>query len=262
MNSFQLLFISEKERKKIISFHLNGEEITDKRFIMSSVFYYEFGVLHTKSHLFSNYITEYVVDNSITVLEPSTITSYALHHGLLYSQMSVLAKQRGLFYKIIGHMYISNVDIDSLLCEAKNFDILKGHNDCNRENPSEFIRYLRLAHDIMENAIDNHNLPKILLEPLFNHIIVHAIDHLNMWRFSKDLYFGHFLQRKYSPYDAFCNLFSRSIFAKPVSNPLFNNKIKTLTNNAFYAELYMELKILDKKFGVDYAEWVTASIMY
>ena len=49
---------------------------------------------------------------------------------------------------------------------------------------------------------------------------------------------------------------------KPVISPLLDNRLCRLTHNPFYKGYYVGLKELDRKYGFDIADTVTASVMY
>ena len=264
IENFSVVYAKPKlGEPEIKSFTLNGRERQGQQLIMSVVFSYLGTAMHTKSHLFSNSLAEYIIDNKLDILMPSTITSRPLHMGLLHSPMSVITEQRGWYYDLIGRFYVHPTLRPSCLEESRNLSVLEAHPDRVRseESPSPYIRYLASARVALQQVMDRHDLPANLTTPLFNHMIVHSTEHVNEWLYAQFRYGCILEDRPCTTMEAFRTMSLIALFCKPTTNPIFTNKIRYI-NNSFYKELYGKLKQLDAQFGFDFADEVNASIMY
>ena len=180
LESFKMTY--SKRKSTILSFELNGKEMHTRELIMSVLFAYHTTSLHTKCHLFSNSLTNYIIDNEIEILEPSTLSSIPLHQGLLFSTMSAVTEQRGWYYESVGQFYTHPAKRPSVLEESNNFSAMEHHKAlASKIDPCriKYLDYLVASHRVIGEVLQNHNLPKQLVEPLFNHTIVHSTDHIN-----------------------------------------------------------------------------------
>ena len=267
ITSFHVVYTKRRrldtESSRIISFVLNGTERYDRHLMMGVLFCYHSTSIHTKCHLFANSLTEYIIDNNLEILMPSTRTSLPLHHGLVHSAMSPVTESTGWYYYLVGRFYMHPSLRPSLLKEVKNISTLKGHaNHILREeaSPSIYIQYLKAARCDLKACMHHHNIPMHLLEALFNSTIVHSTDHGNykLARFWCSFVIGDARCTKLNVFRTTC---FNTLFAKPTLNPFFTNKICYMTN-PFYREVYERFKSLDAQYGMSYADMITASIMY
>ena len=182
LESFKLSY--SRLTSTIVYFELNGEEMHTRELIMSVIFTYHTTSIHTKCHLFSNSVTTFILDQNMEILEPATITSIPLHNALIHSTMSAVTEQRGWYYKMIGQFYTHPVKRSSLIDESKNFSAMKHHETMASKRvvyQGNYMRYLMASRLVLGDVLDHHNLPPLLLDPLFNHTIVHSTDHYNIY---------------------------------------------------------------------------------
>ncbi|XP_078691198.1 uncharacterized protein LOC144921769 [Branchiostoma floridae x Branchiostoma belcheri] len=102
-----------------------------------------------------------------------------------------------------------------------------------------------------------HGVDLKLLDALFNHTIVHSVDHDGSSKWS-------LLRCSLHPWDTECSIYQafnasmiRIILIQPNLNPLAPNTIRSI-NKPFYQDLYRELRKIDPKM----ADVVTASVMF
>ncbi|KAI8486267.1 hypothetical protein Bbelb_359830 [Branchiostoma belcheri] len=119
-----------------------------------------------------------------------------------------------------------------------------------------FWRHFR-SRQALQIVMERHKIDPKLLDPLFNHTIVHSLDHdassgWLMLRFSL-----HPWGTKCSMYQAFNTSMFRILITLPNLNPLAPNTIRSI-NKPFYQDLYRELRKIDRKM----ADAVTASVMF
>ena len=252
----------DTESSRIISFVLNGTERYDRHQMMGVLFCYHSTSIHTKCHLYANSLTEYIIENKLEILMPSTHTSLPLHHGLVHSEMSPVTESTGWYYNLVGRLYMHPSLRSSILKEVKNISALKGHaKHIFRDKACPiYIQYPHAARCALKTCMHHHNIPMHLLEALFNSTIVHSTDHGNykLPRFWCSFVIG---DARCTVLNVFRTTCFNTLFAKPTLNPMFTNKICYMTN-PFYKEVYECLKSLDAKYGMTYADMVTASIMY
>ena len=267
ITSFHVVYTKRRhldtETSRIISFVLNGTERYDRHQMMGVLFCYHTTSIHTKCHLYANSLTEYIINNKLEILMPSTHTSLPLHHGLVHSAMSPVTESTGWYYYLVGRLYMHPSLRSSVLKEVKNLSTLKGHaNHTLREeaSPSIYIQYLKAARCALKACMHHHNIPMHLLEALFNSTIVHSTDHAayKLPRFWCSFVIGDARCTKLNVFRTTC---FNTLFAKPTLNPFFTNKICHMTN-PFYKEVYERLKSLDAQYGMSYADMITASLMY
>ncbi|XP_066271560.1 uncharacterized protein [Branchiostoma lanceolatum] len=102
-----------------------------------------------------------------------------------------------------------------------------------------------------------HGIDLKLMEALFNHIIVHSMDHHGGDESSHLRYSLHPWHTGCTPYQAFKTNMFRVLIIRPNLNPLAPNTLRSI-NKPFYQDLYRELKKIDP----EVAEVATASVMY
>ena len=206
---------------------------------MEVIFFYHTTGMHPKSHIFSNGLTEYILDNKLEHLHPSTRASIPLHDGLIHSDFSpVTAKKsrESISYKLIGHLYSGWISRESLENEAMNLCAFAIHRYPSTNVP--FVEYLKGSRNALKTILLHHGLSPGLLEPLFNHIVVHYIDHDLSYSVSWNLEFGVKLRpERPGLYERFRSLFARWQLVKPNYNPLDSNKIRD-SKIAFYRDVY------------------------
>ncbi|CAH1268930.1 Hypp4028 [Branchiostoma lanceolatum] len=134
-----------------------------------------------------------------------------------------------------------------------------------KENGVQIQRFTRNGKEVinrsrqaLRNVMKCHGIDQRLLEALFNHIVVHAMDHHGAVESS------HHLKFSLHPWDTGCTIdqaFITNMFillvVRPNLNPLAPNTIRSI-NKPFYQDLYRELKKIDP----DVAEVVTASVIF
>ena len=264
IESFTLVYSKPDSGPPVVcSFTLNHVEITDPRLVMEVIFFYHATGLHTKSHLFSNGLTEYIFENRLETLLPSTEASIPLHNGLMYSDFSPVTtrKSRGsAAHMLVGHLYSTWITRESLAAEATNFSAFKNHTCPSSQVP--FVEYLKASRSALRTILREHGLEPGLLEPLFNHMIVHNIDHEVTYSFTWDLNIGvKMLAAKPGLYERFRSLLFRWQIGRPGLLPLSSNRIRDSTLG-FYRDVYLAMRRLDAEYGYAFADGMTASVMF
>ena len=253
----------------IQKFLFNGDEITDRTLMMEILFFFHTSSAHTKFHLYSNGLTEYIIDNDVTQLLPSTKTSLPLHNALTKSLVSPVADEetrtkKPWIYRYVTQVYSVEITRESLIKESYNKSPFEMLSKENQESCLPFVRYLAECKEGVRKALSEETLPAGLLEPLFHHMIVHAIDHDSCYSRSWKLRFGagEFLGASCSGVSVFRSLMFRWQMVKPSLQPICSNKIKNVKNNKFYDTVYKAVKCSDEKYGFSFGDIVTASVMY
>ena len=270
INSINMVFKKHPQGKASIeSFHLNGEKITNRSLMTEALFFYHTASVHPKFHLYSNSLTEYIVDNNISTLKPSTKTSLPLHNALTRSDKSPapdlkVRTERPWMYRFFTRVYSVEITRESLIEETLSPPPFKNLSQEITERSVPFVRYLAECKEAVRNALCNADLPAELLDPLFCHIIVHAVDHSSCYTHTRNLKFGvgEFLREPCSGFSLFRSLMFRWQMVKPSHHPILSNKLKGIQQNPFYSEIYESVKTLDVKYGLKFADIITASTMY
>ncbi|XP_019632431.1 PREDICTED: uncharacterized protein LOC109476046 [Branchiostoma belcheri] len=254
LKNMSLRYKKSKSDVRVLCFTRNGVKINNRCQIFSTIFFYHGHSLHTKSHLFSNGLVRHIVDNDIKTLRESTYTSIPLHYALLHSSVSVL----GNVSRYLG--YGSACIRESVVEESRNMSALSGHQAMehwNLHGRDSFAGRLFRSRQALQIVMERHKIDPKLLDPLFNHTIVHSLDHdastgWLMLRFSL-----HPWDTECSMYQAFNTSMFRILITLPNLNPLAPNTIRSI-NKPFYQDLYRELRKIDPKM----ADAVTASVMF
>ncbi|XP_066288867.1 uncharacterized protein [Branchiostoma lanceolatum] len=243
---------------QIQRFTRNGKEVINRSQIFSTLYFYGIHSSHVKCHLFSNSLVRHVVDRDLKCLKESTYTSIPLHYGLLHSSISPLQSE-GNVSKCFGFGGVGTRE--SLLEESMNMSAWEGHHSTRHWDflgQDSLLYKLFRSRQALRNVMKCHGIDQRLLEALFNHIVVHAMDHHGAVESS------HHLKFSLHPWDTGCTIdqaFITNMFillvVRPNLNPLAPNTIRSI-NKPFYQDLYRELKKIDP----DVAEVVTASVMF
>ena len=270
LRSFKMVFKKHPQgRVSIESFQFNGRIITNRILMMEIIFFFHTASFHTKFHLYSNSLTEYIVDNNISLLLPSTKTSLPLHNALTKQPISPVpdAKTRTenpWIHRFITRVYSVEITRESLIEESLKPYKFKDISQEEAEESLPFVGYLAECRIAVKKALKNAVLPDELLEPLFYHMIVHAVDHASCYKQCWNLKFGvgEFLDGPFSGVLTFRSLMFRWQLIKPSLPPIRSNKIKHIRQNPFYFEIYESVKQLDVKYRFNFADIITASVMY
>ncbi|CAH1253007.1 Hypp1061 [Branchiostoma lanceolatum] len=257
LKNMSLGYKKGKSGAYILYFTRNGVEVDDRSQIFSTIYFYHTHSMHTKSHLFSNSLVRHIVDNDIKTLKESSYTSIALHNELLHSSLSVFQFE-GNVSKYLGYG-VAGIR-ESLVEESRNMSVLEGHQVMHRSNPHEkdsFVGKLYRSRLALQGAMKRHEIDPKLLDALFNHTIVHSVDHVSNSEWS-------FLRFSLHPWAEDCNIYQafntsmfRILIVQPNVNPLAPNTIRSI-KKPFYQDLYRDLKKIDSH----WADVVTASVMY
>ncbi|XP_066291402.1 uncharacterized protein [Branchiostoma lanceolatum] len=257
LKNMSLRYKTGRNGVQILNFTRNGVDVDNGSEMFSTVYFYHIHSMHTKSHLFSNSLVRHIVDNDVKTLQESSYTSMPLHYVLLHSSLSVLMWD-GNMSRYLGY---GNACIrESILEESRNMSALEGHRAEHRWNlhgKDTFAGKLFRSRQALQSVMERHDIDPKLLDALFNHTIVHSVDHHGISEWS-------FLRFSLHPWDKDCSLyqtFNTSVFrvliTQPNLNPLAPNTISSI-NKPFYQNLYRELRKIDPKM----ADVVTASVMY
>ena len=270
LGSFKMIFKKHPQgRVSIELFQFNGRIITNRILMMEIIFFFHTASFHTNFHLYSNSLTEYIVDNNISLLLPSTKTSLPLHHTLTKQPISPVpdAKTRTenpWIHRFITRVYSVDITRESLIEESLKPYKFKDLSQEEAEESLPLVGYLAECRIAVKKALNNAALPDGLLEPLFYHMIVHAVDHASCYAQSWNLKFGvgEFLDGPCSQLSIFRSLMFRWLMVKPSIPPVWSNKIKYIRRNPCNFEISETIKHLDVKYQVNFADKITASVMY
>ena len=246
---------------KICSFQLNGKLTYARQSMMTVLACYHALSLHPKSHLFSNNLVKYIVDNELTVLMPSTKSSIPLHNGLLTAKFGPITSFND---NIVGKCLALPVVFNSVLDESRNMDALSGHASLpiDASHPSKYLRYLHASRSVLQQVMKSHNVPSHLKEALFNHIIVHSTDHIASYETTKHYHFTWMLyDSKATWFQHLHTLIVLNIWIKPIFNPWTDLRIADV-KQPFYQDLYSEMKGLDSEYGFNFADEIIVSVAY
>ncbi|XP_078608334.1 uncharacterized protein LOC144880169 isoform X2 [Branchiostoma floridae x Branchiostoma japonicum] len=257
LNNMSMRYKKGEDGVKILHFTRNGEEISDMSQIFSFWFFYGTLSSHAKCHLFSNSLVRHIVDRDLKTLQESTYTSIPLHYGLLHSPISPLQSDGNvssfLAVGVVGTR-------ESVMKESKNMSAWEGHQSGRRWDllGQESLLYkLFRSRRALQGVMKRHGVDQKLLEPLFNHIVVHSMDHHGAYKSSHLRFSLHPWDTGCTTYQAFNTNMFRVMLVRPNLNPLALNTLRSI-NKPFYQDLYRELKNIDP----DVAEMATASVMY
>ncbi|KAI8506457.1 hypothetical protein Bbelb_158840 [Branchiostoma belcheri] len=242
---------------EVLCFTRNGVKIDNRYQIFSTIYFYHIHSIHTKSHLFSNSLVRHIVDNDVKILQESSYTSIPLHYGLLHSSVSALARD-GNVSRYLGYGNVGTRE--SLVEESRNMSALAGHQTMEHwksHGKDSFAGKLYRSRLALQNVMERHKIDPKLLDPLFNHIIVHSLDHDGSSKWSFLRFSLHPWDTECSIYEAFNTSMFRILITQPNLNPLAPNTIRSI-NKPFYQDLYRELRKIDPKM----ADVVTASVMF
>ncbi|XP_066292664.1 uncharacterized protein [Branchiostoma lanceolatum] len=257
LKNMSLRYKAGRNGVQILNFTRNGDEVTDRAQIFSTIYFYHTHSMHTKSHLFSNGLVRHIVDNDVKTLQESSYTSIPLHYVLLHSSLSVLMWD-GNMSRYLG--YGDACIRESLVEESRNMSALEGHRAEHRWNShgkDTFAGKLFRSRLALKGVMGRHGIDPKLLDALFNHTIVHSVDHHGMSEWSCLRFSLHPWDKECSLYQAFNTSVYRVLITQPNLNPLAPNTLRSI-NKPFYQDLYRELKNIDTA----WAEVVTASVMY
>ncbi|XP_019642626.1 PREDICTED: uncharacterized protein LOC109483926 [Branchiostoma belcheri] len=257
LKNMSLRYKRGKRGVRLLSFTRNGVRMSNRGQIFSTVYFYHTHSFHTKSHLFSNSLVRHIVDNNVKILQESSYTSIPLHYELLHSSLSVL-EWDGNVSRYLG--YGGACIRESLVEESRNMSALAGHQAMERwksHGKDSFAGKLLRSRLALQGVMERHEIDPKLLDPLFNHVIVHSLDHdgISQWSFLR--FSLHPWDTECSIYQAFNTSMFRILITQPNLNPLAPNTIRSI-NKPFYQDLYRELRKIDPKM----ADVVTASVMY
>ncbi|CAH1268891.1 Hypp4016 [Branchiostoma lanceolatum] len=255
LKSWSLTYKKGNGGAEILRFSRNGVEIGDRSQIFSTVFLYHVHSLHTKSHVFSNGVARHIVENDVKTLLESSYTSMPLHNALLHSCQSPL---EGTVAKLLG--YICPCTRESVVEESRNMSALKGHQtkQCWEVRGKDTVAYkLFRLRQALQVVMKRHAIDQNWLEALFNHTIVHSVDHYLSTQQAHLRFSLHPWDAGCTTYQAFNTNMFRVLISFPTLNPLAPNTLRTI-HKPFYQDLYRELKKIDPKI----ADTVTASVMY
>eukprot|EP00116_Pleurobrachia_bachei_P008537 sb/3468799/ len=181
LSSVYLLY--DPATSKILTATVNGEEEMDKVRLIGYLLIYLTTSSHTKCHLFSNWITEYILDEGLTDIYPSTWVSLPLHNALMRTSDSPLQFEGS--WNIFSSLYKFCITTESVKRETQNMSFFEGHEHVPRTLP--FLGYLHDARDLICTCVTRARLPASLAGPMFNHTVVHSADHVNAYSVMRSL---------------------------------------------------------------------------
>ncbi|XP_035658597.1 uncharacterized protein LOC118403848 [Branchiostoma floridae] len=257
LKHMSMLYKKGEDAVQILRFTRNGVNLSNRSQIFSTLYFYGTLSSHVKCHLFSNSLVRHIVDRDLKILQESTYTSIPLHYGLLHSSISALQSE-GNVSRFLGY---GGVGIrESLMEESRNMRAWEGHQSGRRWDllGQESLLYkLFRSRQALRDVMRRHGVDQKLLEALFNHIVVHAMDHYGCDKSSNLRFSLHPWHVGCSTHQAFNTNMFRVLIVRPNLNPLAPNTLRSI-NKPFYRDLYRELKIIHPQV----AEEATASVMY
>ncbi|XP_078610396.1 uncharacterized protein LOC144881302 [Branchiostoma floridae x Branchiostoma japonicum] len=257
LKNMSLRYKTGKNGVQVLRFIRNGVEVSDRSQIFSTIYFYHTHSMHTKSHLFSNSLARHIVDNNVKTLQESSYTSIPLHYELLHSSLSVL-EWDGNMSRYFG--YGGACIRESVVEESRNMSAMEGHqavHSWKSHGKDSFAGKLLRSRLALQVVVERHGIAPKLLDPLFNHTIVHSVDHHGSSEWSRLRFSLHPWDKDCSTYQAFNTSVFRVLITQPNLNPLAPNTLRSI-NKPFYQDLYRELKNIDPQM----ADVVTASVMY
>ncbi|XP_035696805.1 uncharacterized protein LOC118430202 [Branchiostoma floridae] len=257
LKSLSLRYKNGKNGAQILHFTRNGVEVGDMSQIFSTFYFYHIYSFHPKIHSFSNGVVRYIVDHDVKTLLESTYTSIPLHYSLLHSSVSPL-QWEGAVSTRLG--YGGSCIRESVVEESKNMDDLKLHQATFRWNAhgeDTFVFKLFRMKQALQDVMERHGIDQNLLEGLFNHTILHSLDHHQSSQQLRLRFALHPWETGCTTYQAFNTSVFRVLMTGPTLNPLAPNTLRSI-NKPFYQDLYRELKKVDPNL----VDVVTASVMY
>ncbi|XP_035665406.1 uncharacterized protein LOC118408656 [Branchiostoma floridae] len=246
LKNMLLRYKTGKNGVHILRFIRNGVEVTDRSQIFSTIYFYHIHSMHTKSHLFSNSLVRNIVNNDVKTLQESSYTSIPLHYQLLHSSLSVL-EWDGNMSRYLG--YGDACIRESIVEESRNMSALEGHQAVHRWNShgkDSFAGKLFRSRLALQDVMERHGIDPKMLDALFNHTIVHSVDHHGISERSFLRFSLHpcTWDKDCSTYRAFNTSVFRVLITQPNLNPLAPNTLRFI-NKPFYQDLYRELKNID-----------------
>eukprot|EP00058_Branchiostoma_floridae_P021788 XP_002607278.1 hypothetical protein BRAFLDRAFT_125175 [Branchiostoma floridae] len=265
LKNMLLRYKTGKNGVHILRFIRNGVEVTDRSQIFSTIYFYHIHSMHTKSHLFSNSLVRNIVNNDVKTLQESSYTSIPLHYQLLHSSLSVL-EWDGNMSRYLG--YGDACIRESIVEESRNMSALEGHQAVHRWNShgkdSFAGKLFRVragavrSGDVLalQDVMERHGIDPKMLDALFNHTIVHSVDHHGISERSFLRFSLHpcTWDKDCSTYRAFNTSVFRVLITQPNLNPLAPNTLRFI-NKPFYQDLYRELKNIDPQMAESGAWW-------
>ena len=133
----------------IQSFHYNGKSIRNKALMMELIFFYHATSAHTKFHLYSNGLTEYIIDNKVKVLLPSIKSSLPLHYSLIKWTISPITdlktrRERPWIHRFFSRIFSCEITRESIIQETLNtskFEDKLKHKDTSLYKQMNFVQF-------------------------------------------------------------------------------------------------------------------------
>jgi hypothetical protein len=264
----------------VLSCCRNGQELDDASMIFSWLFVYLTTSLHTKTHVFSNKLIQQLHSIKPPLLSASTYHTLPLHSAALHSTLSPLRFESIIHQALAGtFLFDMGVDRASLLLEEKNLSALAGHQEAAEVRltavGSRFSLFIARSRPLLLTTLMEHEISfsPFDTEALFNHTIVHSLDH---YAISRVLHNVAFSMKPWSSPPSLMDIMKGQIFTSMFAEPTFNslwtsNLIKdvgrgvgwtganaTVRERAFWLSLHVRLSEIDEEF----ADQITASIMF
>ena len=122
-----------------------------------------------------------------------------------------------------------------------------------------FLLFLQHSRCVLRQVMVKFGISLSLLEPIFNHTVVHSADHIAYYNAVKDCRFGPdpFCTVPATDWKVFRAHMFLTMFARPTVNPLFPNTLQT-SRSQFCQDFYHGLA----EFDDNWAKHISCSIMY
>lgn len=242
-------------------FTLNGENLTSTGAMLTVLFFYHTNI-HTKQHTLFKALKEYIVENKIDELRPSTYITGALHTILMNCIVSPIDK----YSQFVPFLAIFHVPItkESIRREGVRWDDFV-HAGAYRLRHSKFTNYYKFLWAAREICLDE--LSKIgvgmpYAEFIFITTVVHSTDHYQISKMIKGLRSSNSIAARETLFGEFVSASTLKgfldHFTASTTNPLFTNRMCFQKKGTVYRNIYERMAMVDKEL----ADVVTCSMMY
>lgn len=168
---------------RVVKFMLNGKPETDPSVWFSVITSYHILSAHAKTHMLGkSFMKRIQIEDpakSRHVLPEVTSHTDALHHSLLNSPYSPAKAENGY------NLFYTAATRESFVPELYNWEDLT-HEGISVCADKPFMRYLIRARGALLRQLRDIDLGH-LVDPMFSHTILHAIDHVQTARWSEGL---------------------------------------------------------------------------
>ncbi len=227
----------QKERRIIRATH-QGNDVNPKlssNMLFSIVASTAVDFSHIKSHIMAELSAKEITKKGIEALEPSARFVHGLHSGLLNSTTSPIVPE-SLLYSI-------GVTRQSL---EESFRIPMPHYVGPAKRSFPAYQFLFAARKSIATHLRSHDL-KVSVEPLFQNMVVHSIDHHLYYKYLRHQNFSKDGSESFMSYVR--SLLLVQFWTPPKINPFDDARLCAVAQmsdmHPFYMDVYRDLKLVD-----------------